>query len=40
MLEQDFKQISQINFKYFKIEKKPKKNQQNKHKVYMCKKLQ
>ena len=25
MLEQDFKQISQINFKYFKIEKKKKK---------------
>ena len=39
MLEQDFKQITQINFKYFKIEKK-KKKQQKKHKVYMCKNLQ
>ena len=37
MLEQD-KQIPQINFKYFKIEKKKK--QQKKHKVYMCKNLQ
>ena len=26
MLEQDFKQITQINFKYFKIEKKKKKS--------------
>ena len=36
MLEQD-KQIPQINFKYFKIEKK---KQQKKHKVYMWKNLQ
>ena len=35
MLEQDFKQISQINFKYFKIEKKKKKKKQKKKKVYI-----